>query len=169
MAERVDLEELYQFAQIVSIAKRSGGNLIEITTNTIEHLSQTIQIKEEIETMTAAKQTDIILLNLLVLPYQETTCPQVHLFLNDLSTNEVLLPTYCSPDTLKDHSLLSLMNSQSNTLQINCFRSTTSFLEILSAKFLSFYILALFSAASSIKTEMDLRRSYIRYGYKTAM
>ena len=27
----VDLEELYQFAQIVSIAKRSGGNLIEIT------------------------------------------------------------------------------------------------------------------------------------------
>lgn len=58
MAERVDLEELYQFAQIVSIAKRSGGNLIEITTNTIEHLSQTIQIKEEIETMTAAKQME---------------------------------------------------------------------------------------------------------------
>lgn len=58
MAERVDLEELYQFAQIVSIAKRSGGNLIEITTSTIEHLSQTIQIKEEIETMTAAKQME---------------------------------------------------------------------------------------------------------------
>ena len=58
MAEQVDLEELYQFAQIVSIAKRSGGNLIEITTNTIEHLSQTIQIKEEIETMTAAKQME---------------------------------------------------------------------------------------------------------------
>ena len=34
MAEQVDLEELYQFAQIVSIAKRSGGNLMEITTNT---------------------------------------------------------------------------------------------------------------------------------------
>ena len=67
MAERVDLEELYQFAQIVSIAKRSGGNLIEITTNTIEHLSQTIQIKEEIETMTAAKQMEKRIMS--VMPY----------------------------------------------------------------------------------------------------
>lgn len=58
MAEKMELEELYQFAQIISIAKKSGGNLIEITANTIEHLSQTIQIKEEIETMTAAKQME---------------------------------------------------------------------------------------------------------------
>lgn len=58
MADKVNLEELYQFAQIISIAKKSGGNLIEITAKTIEHLSQAIQIKEEIQTMTAAKQME---------------------------------------------------------------------------------------------------------------
>lgn len=67
MAERVKLEELYQFAQIVSIAKKSGGNLIEIISNTIEHLSQAIQIKEEIETMTAAKQMEQKIMS--IMPY----------------------------------------------------------------------------------------------------
>lgn len=67
MAHRVDLEEFYQFAQIVSIAKKSGGNLIEIIANTIEHLSQAIQIKEEIETMSAAKQMEKSIMS--VMPY----------------------------------------------------------------------------------------------------
>lgn len=67
MADRVKLEELYQFAQIISIAKKSGGNLIEITANTIEHLSQAIQIREEIETMTAAKQMEKRIMS--VMPY----------------------------------------------------------------------------------------------------
>ena len=67
MAEKVKLEELYQFAQIVSIAKKSGGNLIEIIQNTIEHLNQAIQIKEEIETMTAAKQMEKKIMT--VMPY----------------------------------------------------------------------------------------------------
>lgn len=67
MAERVELEELHQFAQIISIAKKSGGNLIEIIANTIEHLSQAIQIKEEIETMTAAKQMEKKIMS--VMPY----------------------------------------------------------------------------------------------------
>lgn len=67
MAERVDLNEFYQFAQIVSIAKKSGGNLIEIIANTVEHLGQAIQIKEEIETMTAAKQMEKKIMS--VMPY----------------------------------------------------------------------------------------------------
>lgn len=67
MADRVKLEEFYQFAQIISIAKKSGGNLIEITANTVEHLSQAIQIREEIETMTAAKQMEKRIMS--VMPY----------------------------------------------------------------------------------------------------
>ena len=67
MADKVDLEELHQFAQIISIAKKSGGNLIEITAKTIEHLSQAIQIKEEIQTMTAAKQMEKKIMS--VMPY----------------------------------------------------------------------------------------------------
>ena len=64
MAERVDLEEFYQ---VISIAKKSGGNLIEITENTIEHLSQAIQTKEEIHTMIAAKQMEKKIMS--VMPY----------------------------------------------------------------------------------------------------
>ena len=67
MAEHVGLEEFYQFAQVISIAKKSGGNLIEITGNTIEHLSQAIQTKEEIHTMIAAKQMEKKIMS--VMPY----------------------------------------------------------------------------------------------------
>ena len=67
MADRVDLEEFYQFAQVISIAKKSGGNLIEITENTIEHLGQAIQTKEEIYTMIAAKQMEKKIMS--VMPY----------------------------------------------------------------------------------------------------
>lgn len=67
MAEHVDLEEFYQFTQVISIAKKSGGNLIEITENTIEHLSQSIQTKEEIHTMIAAKQMEKKIMT--VMPY----------------------------------------------------------------------------------------------------
>lgn len=58
MSERVDLEELRQFAQIVSIVKKSGGNLIEIIGKTVDHLNQAMQLKEEIRTMTAEKQME---------------------------------------------------------------------------------------------------------------
>ena len=67
MAEHVGLEEFYQFAQVISIAKKSGGNRIEITENTIEHLSQAIQTKEEIHTMIAAKQMEKKIMS--VMPY----------------------------------------------------------------------------------------------------
>lgn len=58
MAEKLDLEELRQFAEIVLIVRRSGGNLIEIIQRTCGHLGQSLQIKEEIRTMTAAKQME---------------------------------------------------------------------------------------------------------------
>ena len=67
MYEEHSLEEFYQFAQVISIAKKSGGNLIEITENTIEHLSQAIQTKEEIHTMIAAKQMEKKIMS--VMPY----------------------------------------------------------------------------------------------------
>ena len=56
MAEHVGLEEFISLHEVISIAKKSGGNLIEITENTIEHLSQAIQTKEEIHTMIAAQK-----------------------------------------------------------------------------------------------------------------
>ena len=67
MAENVNLEELRQFAEIVAIVKKSGGNLIEIIGKTVDHLSQAMQLKEEIRTMTAAKQMEKRVMT--VMPY----------------------------------------------------------------------------------------------------
>ena len=60
-------DELRQFAEIVSIVKRNGGNLIEILGRTAEHLSQSLQIKEEIKTVTAAKRMEKKVMS--VMPY----------------------------------------------------------------------------------------------------
>ena len=66
MAEHVGLEEFYSVCT-GHINCESGGNLIEITENTIEHLSQAIQTKEEIHTMIAAKQMEKKIMS--VMPY----------------------------------------------------------------------------------------------------
>ncbi len=67
MAEKVDLEEMKQFAEITVIVRKNGGNLIEIIGKTVEHLSQSMQLKEEIQTMTAAKQMEKNIMS--VMPY----------------------------------------------------------------------------------------------------
>ena len=67
MAERIQLEELGQFAEIVSIVRKNGGNLIEIIGKSADHLNQTMQIKEEIDTMTAAKRMEKKVMS--VMPY----------------------------------------------------------------------------------------------------
>ncbi|MCI5622204.1 MULTISPECIES: type II secretion system F family protein [Anaerostipes] len=58
MAENINLEELTQFAQIVVIVRKNGGNLMEIIGKTVNHLNESMQLKEEIRTMTAAKQME---------------------------------------------------------------------------------------------------------------
>ena len=68
MAEHVGLEViLSSLHRSYQLTKKSGGNLIEITENTIEHLSQAIQTKEEIHTMIAAKQMEKKIMS--VMPY----------------------------------------------------------------------------------------------------
>ncbi|MBU5459921.1 type II secretion system F family protein [Anaerostipes sp. MSJ-23] len=67
MADRIQLEELAQFAEIVSIVRRNGGNLIEIIGKSADHLNQTMQIKEEIDTMTAAKRMEKKIMS--IMPY----------------------------------------------------------------------------------------------------
>lgn len=67
MAESVQLEELTQFSDIISIIKKNGGNLIEIIGKSVEHISQSMQIKEEIRTVTAAKQMEKQIMS--IMPY----------------------------------------------------------------------------------------------------
>ena len=58
LADRSDSEEIIQFAQIFSIAKRSGGNIAEIIQDTAELIGQRIETKQEISTMLSGRQME---------------------------------------------------------------------------------------------------------------
>ena len=53
--ERSGLEDISNFAQVVSAAKRRGGGMVEMINQTAGMIRDKIQVQEEIHTMTAAK------------------------------------------------------------------------------------------------------------------
>ena len=55
LADRVALEEVSNFSMIIRLAKRSGGNLIDIFERSIKVISDKISIKEEIITFISSK------------------------------------------------------------------------------------------------------------------
>ena len=56
MAERIDLSEIYDFVEIISTIKRSGGNAVRIIRNTVEKMTDEIELQAELEVMVAAKK-----------------------------------------------------------------------------------------------------------------
>lgn len=61
-ANRSGIEEIHHFADVFSVCKRSGGNLIEVIRTTSQMIGERIEIKQEIETgLTAKKQEQRIL------------------------------------------------------------------------------------------------------------
>lgn len=55
-AERAHIEDIENFADIVSICKRSGGNLVEVVRSTSDVIGDKIETKNEIETTITAKK-----------------------------------------------------------------------------------------------------------------
>lgn len=56
-------EDILHFAQVFQTAKRTGGNLIEITKETAEKISEKIEIQREIQTMIAGKKLEARIMN----------------------------------------------------------------------------------------------------------
>ena len=56
MAERIDLSEIYDFVEIISTIKKSGGNAVRIIRNTVEKMTDEIELQAELEVMVAAKK-----------------------------------------------------------------------------------------------------------------
>lgn len=61
-SERSHLEELEYFAEVFTIARRSGGNLISIMKNTIRMLQEKMEVEEEIYTVLAEKRLEFYLM-----------------------------------------------------------------------------------------------------------
>ncbi len=57
-AKRSHLEDVETFASIFQIAKRTGGNLIDIIRNTTQIIADKIEISQEIETMLSGQQME---------------------------------------------------------------------------------------------------------------
>lgn len=60
-AGKANVEEIDSFAQVLTYAKRNGGNLVDIIRNTTDTISDKIEVKREISAITSAKSWSRIL------------------------------------------------------------------------------------------------------------
>lgn len=77
-ADRSGIEEIRDFAEVFSIAKRSGGNLNKMIEHTALLISEKIQVKRDIQTILAARQFEQKVMNavpLFILFYINMTSP----------------------------------------------------------------------------------------------
>lgn len=63
-AVRTGIEEIHHFADVFSVCKRTGGNLIDVIRTTATMISERIEIRQEIETALAGKKQEQRLLTL---------------------------------------------------------------------------------------------------------
>lgn len=59
MAERSGCDEIGQFAQIFSIAKRNGGNMAEIIRSSADQIGRQIRLKQELRTLLSGKRMEL--------------------------------------------------------------------------------------------------------------
>lgn len=58
LAKRSDCEEIWQFSQVLSIAKRNGGDLTEIIHSSTELIGQRIDVRQEIHTVLSGRRME---------------------------------------------------------------------------------------------------------------
>ena len=85
LAERSDLEDVWEMTQVFSIAKRSGGKLPEILQKTARTLEEKGRLEEEIRTLMAAKRLEQRMMCLM---------PAVILAYVGMTGSEFLIPLY---------------------------------------------------------------------------
>lgn len=77
-AKKSGIEEIENFSEVLSFAKRGGGNLVGIIQNTVRNISSKIRIEEEIQTMIAQKKLEQKVMNVMpvfLLFYLDITSP----------------------------------------------------------------------------------------------
>ena len=65
--DRSGVEDIENFANVVTAAKRSGGNLVRIIEKTVRSISDKISLEEEMETLITAKKLEEKIM--MVMPY----------------------------------------------------------------------------------------------------
>ena len=78
LGEKSHVEDIKNFARVLKLAKRSGGELVSIINHTANIIHDKIRIKEEIVTMTTAKRFEQKIMNLFpifIILYVDLTSP----------------------------------------------------------------------------------------------
>lgn len=65
--KRSGIDDISNFANVVSVAKKSGGNLVRIIQKTVNSISDKLAVEEEIETMIASKKYEQKIM--MIMPY----------------------------------------------------------------------------------------------------
>lgn len=84
-ARRVQIEEIRNFADIFSISKRAGANLVEVIKNTSGMIREKIEVKQEIEDFIAEKKMEQKILSVM---------PFVMIYVIKATSSEFLDPLY---------------------------------------------------------------------------
>lgn len=107
--QRTDNEDIICFAQIISTAKRTGGDLISIIHMTAETMRDKVEVKREIQTVIAAKQMEAKIMKIIPLGFIGFLMISSPGFLNPLYHNllgnlimTILLLGYLAVYTLMD-------------------------------------------------------------------
>lgn len=75
-AIKTELDEIENFAEVLSVGKNSGGNLLEIMSSYVKMIDEKMEVFQEIETMVAARKYEQKIMNMIpfiILLYMELT------------------------------------------------------------------------------------------------
>lgn len=78
LGERSDLEDIQNFASVFSIARTTGGNLVEIITDCAQKISDKIEVDKSIEMAVAAKRFEQTIMSCMpvgIMVYMQLTSP----------------------------------------------------------------------------------------------
>lgn len=67
LAERAGIEEIRSFSVVLGIGKRQGGNLVQITRRTADHINKKLQVQMEMEQLIAGRMMEKNIM--FVMPY----------------------------------------------------------------------------------------------------
>lgn len=88
LAQRSQIEEIVSFSQVLSFAKRGGGDMMKVFHNTAEKIRQKADVEREIVTVVTAKKTEQRIMDL---------APLAILIYVGASSPEFLAPLYGNP------------------------------------------------------------------------
>jgi tight adherence protein B len=55
-AEKFPMEEVRDFAEIITVARKMGGNMVQISANAATRLTQSMELEQEIQTLLASRK-----------------------------------------------------------------------------------------------------------------